>query len=68
MYTVKRYDRRLGTYRSININHTREEYFAWLRSCSGGNILALGANLSKFLPNTNNDQRSFILTGKFRDE
>lgn len=68
MYIVKRFDRATNNYRSITINHTREEYFAWLGSCSGGNIIALGANISKFLPNTNSNERSFILTGKFKDE
>lgn len=62
MYKVKRSDR------TITIQHTREEYFAWLGSSPGGNVLALGANIQKYLPNTDKNERSFILTGKFLDE
>lgn len=68
MHEVKRYNPIDGTQRSIHISHTKEEYFAWINSACGGNLISLGANLSLYLPKTTPDERSFLMTGMFLNE
>lgn len=68
MHEINRYNPVTNELRSIKINHTKEEYQAWISSACGGNVISLGANLKIYLPNTDNNQRSFIMTGLFLKE